>query len=263
MTKEITKKPIIATIAATIILGTVLIASNTLTNNVVAQTVLPSSPCPPDGEVQHWDKIVFQIKGDDSKTIPKDMLKKTLDLKILDTPEEVVDLEQEVKNAVGVKFGVDPADLKIKIIDVLYQTVTCAAAGPPGEIGPAGPSVLPTTIHLNATGSLTGSPFTIPGLETSITVGSSNQIYISATTEADNTSSSARDAGIALLIDGTHQQDSPLSKVASGGITTNTVHWSGSLTAGTHSISVINTVFGSYCKEFNFDRCHMDILIFE
>jgi len=140
MTKTITKKPIIATIAATILLGTVLIASNTFTNNVVAQTGLPSSPCPPDGEVQHWDKIVFQITGDSSKTIPKDMLKKTLDLKILDTPEEVVDLEQEVKNAVGVKFGVDPADLKIKIKDVLYQTVTCAAAGPAGEIGPEGPA---------------------------------------------------------------------------------------------------------------------------
>ena len=95
---------------------------------------------PPDGEVQHWDKIVFQITGDKSKTIPKDMLKKTLDLKILDTPEEIVDLEQEVKNAVGEKFGVDPSDVKIKIKDVLYQTVTCAAAGPAGEIGPEGPA---------------------------------------------------------------------------------------------------------------------------
>jgi len=78
------------------------------------------------------------------------MLKKTLDLKILDTPEEVVDLEQEVKNAVGVKFGVDPADLKIKIKDVLYQTVTCAAAGPPGaqgEQGPAGDDGTPSPVN--------------------------------------------------------------------------------------------------------------------
>jgi len=129
MTKTITKKPIIATIAVTILLGTILIVSNTLTNNVVAQTALPSSPCPPDGEVQHWDKIVFQITGDKSKTIPKNMLKKTLDLKILDTPEEIVDLEQEVKNAVGIKFGVDPSDVKIRIKDVLYQTVSCAGSG--------------------------------------------------------------------------------------------------------------------------------------
>jgi len=132
MTKAITKKPITVTIAAIILLGTILITSNTLTNNVEAQTALPSSPCPPDGEVQHWDKIVFQITDDKSKTIPKDMLKKTLDLKILDTPEEIVDLEQEVKNAVGEKFGVDPSDVKIKIKDVLYQTVSCAGSGPAG-----------------------------------------------------------------------------------------------------------------------------------
>jgi len=136
--KTIPKKPIIATITATILLGTILVISNTLTNDVIAQTASPSSPCPADGEVQHWDKIVFQITKDESKTIPKDMLKKTLDLKILDTPEEVVDLEQKVKNAVGVKFGVDPADIKIKIIDVLYQTVTCGLTGPPGADGAKG-----------------------------------------------------------------------------------------------------------------------------
>jgi len=132
MTKTILKKPIIATIVATILLGTILTISNTLTNDVIAQTSRASSPCPADGEVQHWDKIIFEITKDISKTIPKEKLKKTMDLKIIDTPEQVVDLEQEVANAVGEKFDVDPADLKIKIKDVLYQTVTCVGSGTPG-----------------------------------------------------------------------------------------------------------------------------------
>jgi len=45
--KTILKKPIIATIAATILLGTILVISNTLTNDVVAQ-----GPCPAGGEAE-------------------------------------------------------------------------------------------------------------------------------------------------------------------------------------------------------------------
>ncbi len=133
--KTIPKKPIIATIAATILLGTILVISNTLTNDVLAQT-LPSSPCPADGQVEHWDKIIFLVEDDPSKTIDKKFLKTPLDLKIRDTPEKVVFLIEEVRNALADEFTLSPDDasaLKIEIIDVKYQTVTCGVTGPQGE----------------------------------------------------------------------------------------------------------------------------------
>jgi len=75
MTKTITKKPIIATIAATILLGTVLIASNAFTNNVEAQSPQASVPgndvviivCPRDGG---FDKAVFVIAHSSSANAP-------------------------------------------------------------------------------------------------------------------------------------------------------------------------------------------------
>jgi len=133
--KIIPKKPIIATIAATILLGTILVISNTLTNDVLAQT-LPSSPCPASGQVEHWDKIIFLVEDDPSKTIDEKFLKTPLDLKIRDPPEKVVFLIEEVRNAVADEFELDAAKasaLKLEIIDVKYQTVTCGVTGPQGE----------------------------------------------------------------------------------------------------------------------------------
>ena len=117
--KTIPKKPIIATIAATILLGTILVISNTLTNDVVAQTSTPSSPCPADGQVEHWDKIIFLVEDDPSKTIPEEFWKTPMDLKIPDPPQQVVVLKEEVSDAVADRFGLSPAqasELKIEII---------------------------------------------------------------------------------------------------------------------------------------------------
>lgn len=147
--KTITKKPIIATIAATILLGTVLIASNAFTNNVIAQAVDPSSPCPPSGEVQHWDKVIFQIKNDNNPE-PNEKIKElidkntVLDTKVLDDPEEVADLAEVARAALlkkPIEISQTVADnIEIEIIDVLYETVTCGFTGPQGPPGPAGVS---------------------------------------------------------------------------------------------------------------------------
>jgi len=134
--KTIPKKPIITTIAATILLGTILVISNSLTNDVFAGTALPSSPCPASGQVEHWDKIIFLVEDDPSKTIDEKFLKTPLDLKIRDTPEKVVFLIEEVRNAVADEFGLEPdqaSALKLEIIDVKYQTVTCGFEGPQEE----------------------------------------------------------------------------------------------------------------------------------
>ncbi len=141
MTKIILKKPIIATIA-TILVVTVLITSNSLIAQAGTSTI--TSVCPPDGEVEHWDKIVFEIDKDESDTISEENLKARMEIKILDAPEQIINLELKIANLVGAEFAVDPADLKIKIKDVLYQTVSCAPSGPGpvGATGPAGPAGL-------------------------------------------------------------------------------------------------------------------------
>ena len=73
--KTISKKPIIATIAATILLGTVLIASNAFTNDVEAQPPQAGGPsndvviimCPRDGG---FDAPVFVIADSSSANAP-------------------------------------------------------------------------------------------------------------------------------------------------------------------------------------------------
>jgi len=149
MTKTITKKPIIATIAATILIGTILVISNTFTNDIFAGTALPSSPCPADGQVEHWDKIIFQVEDDPSKILEElELLKTPMDLKILEPPDTVVVLKEEVSNALADKFGhtsEQASALKIEIIDVKYQTVTCGLTGPPQEIKTSNAVVMATT----------------------------------------------------------------------------------------------------------------------
>lgn len=99
-----------------------------------------TSECPPDGEAQHWDKIVFEIRTDPSRTIPPEYLKVNLDLKIIDPPGTVVNLDQEVRTALTDRFVLTDFEadrLGIEIIDVKYQIVTCASTGPQGPAGAA------------------------------------------------------------------------------------------------------------------------------
>ena len=62
MTFKTNKTKFIIGIAAAIVLSTLMITSNTLTT-ATAQTTptIPTSQCPPGDQVQHWDKIVFEI----------------------------------------------------------------------------------------------------------------------------------------------------------------------------------------------------------
>ena len=128
-----------------------------------------TSDCPPDGEAQHWDKIVFKIRTDPSRTIPPEYLKVNLDLKILDPPETVLNLDQEVRNAVADMFNLTPFEadrLKIEILDVKYQIVTCAFTGPQGQQGvqgtqgPQGPPGPPTVVSVIGVTGEQGPPGT-------------------------------------------------------------------------------------------------------
>ena len=113
--------------------------------HVLAQQL--TSDCPPNGEAQHWDMIIFNVKlaKNQSHVIPPEFLGVNLDLKILDPPGTIVNLDQEVRAALAERFTLTDFDadlLKIKIIDVKYQIVTCASTGPqgpPGVQGPPGP----------------------------------------------------------------------------------------------------------------------------
>lgn len=80
----------------------------------------------------HYDKIIFEIKKDPSKKIPKELLKTELDIKVLDDPRSVADIQGKVKEFLSSGPYVDPsfqildltpeetANLKLKIIDVDY-----------------------------------------------------------------------------------------------------------------------------------------------
>jgi len=141
MTKTTNKNTIILTIAAIAIITAILVTSNPLSTTVVAQIATPSSPCPAEGEFQHWDKIIFLVEDDPSKIIPEEFWKTPMDLKIPDFPEEVVVLKPEVTSALADRFGLTPTQadqLKIEILEVKYQTVTCGLTGPQGPAGPAG-----------------------------------------------------------------------------------------------------------------------------
>ena len=118
----------IVSISTAIVLATILLTSNIFTTNISAQT-LPSSPCPPSGQVQHWDKIVFKVEKDTGNKVPKGVL----DLKILDTPGTVMNLQQAVIDTLSTQYGLtasEKAGLKVEIKDVLYETVTCSETVP-------------------------------------------------------------------------------------------------------------------------------------
>jgi len=158
--------------------------------DVLAQQL--TSDCPPEGEVQHWDKIIFNVELDKRQgpVIPPEFLGVNLDLKILDPPETILNLDQEVRNTVASRFSLTSLDadlLQIKIIDVKYQIVTCAFTGPQGPqglpgadgtngtngadgaIGATGPQGLPGADGTNGTNGANGAdgatgPQGIPGI---------------------------------------------------------------------------------------------------
>ncbi len=142
-----TKTTWILAIAAPLVVGIILFSYN---NEIIAQAqsngdiILPPNPssvCPPSGQVQHWDKIIFKIKKDKTNSIPPEYLNTDLDLKILDPPGTIVNLKQEIINHLKQQFflqQLEPADVKIDIVDVRYEVITCGFTGPEGPQGPEG-----------------------------------------------------------------------------------------------------------------------------
>ncbi len=123
---------------AAVLLGSALSVSMFIPKAEASHTV--PNLCPGDpatgtgGIVQHWDKIVFQIVRDPSGTIDPTYLKTPLDIKVLDDPIEVANLDLKVRDFMTV-HGIpvvppgttfDPTivpQLKIDIIDVEYAIV--------------------------------------------------------------------------------------------------------------------------------------------
>lgn len=156
MTFKTNKTKFIIGIAAAVVLSTLMITSNTLTT-ATAQTTqtIPTSQCPPGDQVQHWDKIVFQINSfrngaDDGKqqpigSIPASYMGTDLDLKIADQPGVIANLKQEIVNSLLTQFTLTTQQQTtlyndIKIISDNYETVNCGMTGPQGPPGPQGPT---------------------------------------------------------------------------------------------------------------------------
>ena len=97
-----------------------------------------STACLP-GEVKHWDKIIFQILKDPSRVVDPSNLKTPLDIKVLDDPNIVANIDSKIRqfikdhpgslNVPGTVLTEDEVDkLKIDIIDVEYAIV-CVTTG--------------------------------------------------------------------------------------------------------------------------------------
>jgi hypothetical protein len=146
---------LIMSVAATIILSGIAITSNTL-NLATAQVTngpppTPTSPCPPGGQVEHWDKIIFSISALKEGNgivhtigkIPGQFFNTQLDLKVPDQPGVVANLKLEIIDALANQFTLTPADKialfnAIQIVDDKYEIVTCGQTGPQGATGPQG-----------------------------------------------------------------------------------------------------------------------------
>ncbi len=156
MTFKTNKTKFIIGIAAAVVLSTLMMTSNTLTT-ATAQTTptIPTSQCPPGDQVQHWDKIVFQINSfrngnDDGKqqpigSIPASYMGTDLDLKIADQPGVVSNIKQEIVNSLASQFTLTTQQQTtlyndIKITSDNYETVNCGMTGPQGPPGPQGPT---------------------------------------------------------------------------------------------------------------------------
>jgi len=92
-----------------------------------------ATACLPE-EVKHWDKIIFQILRDPSGTVDPSNLKTPLDIKVLDDPNSVANIDSKIRDFIkdfprsiavpGTTLTEDAVDkLKIDIIDVEYAIV--------------------------------------------------------------------------------------------------------------------------------------------
>lgn len=157
MTFKTNKTKLILGIAAAVVLSSLMIASNTITTALAQSTAptIPTSQCPPGDQVQHWDKIVFQINsfrnGDnDGKqqtigSIPASYMGTDLDLKIADQPGAISNLKQEIVNSIASQFTLTTQQQAtlyndIRITSDNYETVNCGMTGPQGPPGPQGPT---------------------------------------------------------------------------------------------------------------------------
>ncbi|HYL65714.1 MAG TPA: collagen-like protein [Nitrosopumilaceae archaeon] len=144
MTINKNKTILALSIATTLVLSGVFLTSSTLTTALAQVTNAPTTPtsdCPPIGQVEHWDKIIFTVED-----LPKrfsNLNHHQFDLKVVDQPNTVVDLNQQVLQSFVSQYPLIPAEVqvvKIKIIDDKYETVTCGQTGPQGQAGATGPA---------------------------------------------------------------------------------------------------------------------------
>jgi len=135
-----TKTKIIFAAIAAITITSLLLATNSLTG---ISALTASSPCPADGTVEHWDKIIFEVKKD--KNDPKLTAVREgsiFDIKVIDDPNSVVDLKALAKAKLVSAFGITQAQaskLDIDIRDVEYQIASCGNQGTQGIQGEQGP----------------------------------------------------------------------------------------------------------------------------
>ena len=135
MTKTKQQKSIITRIVAGIIaIGLVTSLS------ISSVDALPREQCP-SGEVQHWNKIVFEVNKDKNNPKTGVPLEEKMDVVVRATPGELFVIHDAIEERLADEFDIPKTQidkLEIDVTEVKYDTVTCGLRGPEGPPGPTG-----------------------------------------------------------------------------------------------------------------------------
>jgi hypothetical protein len=135
--------------------------SDELDITTIPETDIQTNVCA-QGNVQHWDKIVFMILDPKLASKANVTSNTELDIKVLDDPREVADLKQKILNFIGA-----PNENKssIKIVDVEYAII-CAMQPPPSAAsGDVVPPDFPNENTPSAAAKLNQyNPLTVTGM---------------------------------------------------------------------------------------------------
>jgi len=151
MTKILQKTSIITTASIAVLLGGIFLLADEIKFAEAGITLPPPPPstvCPEDGTVQHWDKVIFEIVDNAGGKIPDSAVGAEHVFIVNDKANEIINIEQKVIDKIGEKYSIPPGErteISVEIKDVRYETVTCVKEGPigpqddPGPQGPEGP----------------------------------------------------------------------------------------------------------------------------
>jgi hypothetical protein len=96
----------------------------------VIKEIKPSGTCP-DENSQHWDKIIFKITSRALATTLNLPLNSELDIKIQDSPVDVIDIKNEIALFLNIPISAQNRN-SLEVVDVDYD-VACTPSEPIGK----------------------------------------------------------------------------------------------------------------------------------